>query len=107
MKNLSTDQDLYAKAKEVLDVSHKKIVNVLINRKKIVDNLFADWTDDEKSCVRQEIINPHSFRDALGLCWLNGDVDTLFYTSVMKLLDKGLFREKELNEAYEFLYDYC
>lgn len=105
--NPITNQELFDKAKQVLDVCHKKIVNVLINRETIVNKLFGDWTDEQKSFVNPNVMNPQSFRDALTLCWLNGDIDLEFHTAVMKLLDKGAFREKELNDAYEFLYFYC
>jgi len=110
MKNQTnpiTDQELFDKAKQVLDVCHKKIVNVLLNRKTIVNKLFGDWTDEEKSFINPKVMNPQSFRDALTLCWLNGDVDRDFHTAVIELLDRGVFCERELNEAYEFLYGYC
>jgi len=99
-----SDQELFDAAKRLLDRCDKKIVSVLLNRKAIVDKLYGDWTDDEKSFIKAIYIYQQCFRSALGVCFLNADIDLEFYRAVITLLNEGVFCEKQLDEAYEFLY---
>ncbi len=104
MKTQPTEKELMKKAKEVLRQADRAVISALWDRDEIVRKLFSSWTDEQMSYIKEGVLNPHSFRDALTLSWLNGGVDTHFYETFILLLNKGVYNEKELDVSVEFFF---
>jgi hypothetical protein len=104
MKNQPTQKELMKKAEEVLRQADRAVISALWSRNEIVRKLFSSWTDEQMSYIKEGVLNPQSFRDALTLSWLNGDVDTHFHKTFIFLLDEGVYNEKELDASVEFFF---